>query len=273
MNLPHPFDPRTQVGIEQALWHHDTHLETMVRHVIETIKPDGFVETGSHMGWTAAWVAHNYPDLPVFTVECDQDFYTRGGENLKRYQNVTHVFDDSRSFLWKMLPTLQQGTTLAWLDAHWTPPPPLKEECRIVSLLDRFVCLIDDFQCWNPMLGGDTFYSRPSLDYTKSGPAGGGDAYHNDLSYTASELGDCRHFRPCYDAKPGNNGVGMFVKGIDYTPPATWRSETWEQFMASRPADAYPLHPSSAARLTASHRWDGYAKSLPGCGVFVEVEP
>lgn len=246
MKLAHPFDPRTNVGVEQALWHNDPHLEALVRDIIERVKPARFVETGTHMGWTSAWVAHNYPDLPVFTVEVDADFYQRSGENLAPYPNVTRAHDSSVNFLWKLLPTLKQGVTLFFLDAHWNPPVPLQEECSIVSALHRFVCLIDDFNCWNPRFGGDTFYSRFSLDYTKSGPDGGGDAYLNDLSYVMWALygQDDHHYRPNYEPKPGNNGVGLFFEGVEYEPPATWRRETWEEFLASRDT-TYPIHPSA----------------------------
>ncbi len=143
-----------------------------------------------------------------------------------------------------MLPDLRNARPAFFLDAHLHPPHPLKEEARIVAELDRYVCLVDDFKCWSPDWNGDTLFSRPSLDYTKSGVEGGGDPYHCDLSYVLTELGATDHFRPTYEPQPGNNGVGLWVKGFDYVPPSTWRSETTEQFLASRPASAYPLHPS-----------------------------
>ncbi|TAK10571.1 MAG: hypothetical protein EPO32_14660 [Anaerolineae bacterium] len=244
--MKHRFDPRTQVGIEQALWHADPILERFVRTTIEQVKPARFVETGTHMGWTSLWVADNYPDLPVYTVETDKDFYERSGENLSGHRNVHRTLGDSRRFLRDLVPTMADGVTLLWLDAHWYPPVPLREECAIVKTLGQYVCLLDDFQCYAPDFNGDTFYSRFSKDYTKTGPEGGGDAYKNDLSYVVSELGDRGHFRPNYTPKPGNNGVGCWVKGIDWTPPEwAMKAENWAEFVRNRPPGAYPMHPSS----------------------------
>lgn len=206
-NIPHLFDPRTQLNY--TIWHNDPNLERFIRHIIETVKPDRWVETGTHMGWTSAWVATHYPDLPLYTVEVDPEFHRKSVENLAQWPQVHVAHGSSPEFLERLLPMLRTGTTIFWLDAHWWPPVPLRRECKIVASLDRYVALLDDFSCWDPDFSGDTFYGRaPS----------GGSAHLNDLYYVGPEMGySC--WRPSYQPQPGYKGVGLFLKDVEYTPP------------------------------------------------------
>ena len=242
----HSFDPRTQA--QQYVWHKDSHLESIVRHVIETAKPDRWVETGTHMGWTSLWVAQNYPWLPIYTVEVDADYYAKAKENLAPYPQAHVVLGSSPDFLWRLLPSLKRGLTLFWLDAHWWPPVPLREECQIIAQLDRYVCLIDDFASWGPDFGGDIFYSTAPNH---------GDAYLNDISYVASALGQ-RYHRPIYTPRPGYKGVGLFQNGVDYTPPADlMKEETLDEFLATQPSNA-----EMSAFYNVAHGFERH----PSCG-------
>lgn len=230
----HDFDPRTQ--LHTIVWHGDPTLERLIVDVVERGRPDAFVETGSHMGWTSAWVAERWPKLAVRTVEVDGDYYGKARDNLAPFSNAEIAHGHSVRFLSDLELALSLGTPLFWLDAHWWPPVPLRDECKIVSRLERYICIIDDFQCYRPDFSGDTFFSvAPSH----------GDAYLNDISYVSSVLGE-RYWRPTWDPLPGSKGVGLFVKGVDYEPPPDiMRAENLESFVASRPADApYLLHPS-----------------------------
>lgn len=231
---PHLFDPVTQ--LHHIVWHRDPNLERLIRHVIETTRPDRFVETGTHMGWTSLWVARNYPSLPIYTVEVDPTFHGRSVENLAPYPQAHVALGHSPDFLRALLPLLGTGLTMFWLDAHWYPPVPLRDECRVVSQLDRYVCLLDDFSCWGPDFNGDTFY--------RDGPTQG-PACYNDLSYVHDVLAsEC--YRPCYEPRPGYNGAGLFLKGVDYVPPAElMRRETLAEHLESRkvPACLYPPFP------------------------------
>lgn len=245
MAPPHMFDPRTQ--LHYIVWHKDPKLEAFIRKLITDLKPARWVETGSHMGWTSLWVAQNFPDLPIFTVEVDKQFYDKAKDNLAEFPQATVVHGHSPDFLKILLPRCSDGLTIFWLDAHWWPPVPLREECRVVSQLDRYVALLDDFSVWEPDFSGDTFFSiAPSH----------GDAYLNDLSYVSSEMGES-YWRPSWEPGEGNKGVGMFMKGVEYTPPAEYmKKEDMEGFIASRARSiarrigepgfvVYPLHPSS----------------------------
>lgn len=242
--MKHPYDPKTQLSY--IVWHEDDRIEESIRHIIELGKPDRFVETGSHMGWTCHWVAENYPNLPIYTVEVDVEFYNKARENLEPFSQVSVKHGTSPEFLQSLLPVLKNGLNLFWLDAHWYPPVPLKRECEVVSTLDKYICLIDDFSCWEPDFLGDTFFSI----YPSSG-----DAYLNDLSYVTKEMGEV-YWRPKWEQPKGGKGVGMFLKGVDYEPPIDfWEKETLDEFLEKRRRSiqrrkdepgfvSYPVHPS-----------------------------
>jgi hypothetical protein len=242
----HMFDTRTQLS--HIIWHGDPLLEAFIKRLIEEVKPDRWVETGSHMGWTSMWVAKNFPELPIWTVEVDSGFYGKARDNLEEFgPRVRIAHDSSTNFLYKVLPELKEGLSIFWLDAHWYPPVPLREECKIVSGLDRYVCLVDDFSCWEPDFSGDTFFTLP--------PPANGDGYLNDISYVSSELGET-YWRPTWEQPRGGKGVGMFMKGVEYTPPSEYmKRETLDEFIDAKARSivrrskepeffVYPLHPS-----------------------------
>jgi len=206
--MKQPYDSRTQ--LEYIVWHNDDRLESFIKHLIKTVKPDRWVETGTHMGWTSAWVAENYPGLPLYTIEVDKEFHSLSKQNLEKYPRVYPSFGNSPEFLRKLHPILNRGVSIFWLDAHWWPPVPLLEECKIITSLDRYICLIDDFSCWSPYFEGDIFWSRAPCN---------GPARYNDLSYLHEIMGkEC--YRPDYQSVKGNKGYALFTKGVDYIPPS-----------------------------------------------------
>jgi hypothetical protein len=204
--MRHAFDPR--INHPYIVWHDDPIFEGFVRHLIESAKPDRWVETGTHMGWTSYWVAKNYPHLPIYTAEIDPSYYELSRQNLAEFPQVSLSHCNSVDFLRRLLPLLKSGLSIFWLDAHWWPPIPLRDECKVVASLDRYVCLLDDFSCWRPDFSGDIYEGRL-----------------NDLSYTADILGtDC--YRPDYESRPGYKGYGLFLKNVDYVPPSCMKRET-----------------------------------------------
>lgn len=233
--LKYPYDPRTQ--LHTTVWHNDAKLVEFVRHLIETLRPARWVETGTHMGWTSAWIAAHYPWLPIYTVEVDPEFFRMASANLEEYPQVSIRHGDSVDVLAKLLPLLRDGLSVFWLDAHWWPPVPLRDECHLVSKLDRYVCLLDDFSCWGPDFSGDTFYTIAPNS---------GDAYLNDVTYVADFLGK-RYWRPKWTPLPSSKGVGLFTKGVSYVPPYDLMElETLDVHLSKRPvgrADSYPPYP------------------------------
>lgn len=198
---------------EIALWHGDSRFADFMHHLISTMKPSRFVETGTHLGWTCGWVAENFPELPVRSVEKRDEFFQMASENMAEYPSVSLEKGDSRDFIRRQCDELRSlpGVPLFWLDAHWNDSP-LRDECRAVASLERYVCVIDDFECLNPLFGGDIF-DEPQGRVT------------NNIQYVSDILGR-RYWRPDYEPQTGFKGYGLFLKGVDYQPPAMLREET-----------------------------------------------
>ena len=205
MSEPILYDPRTDG--RPVIWHKDPNCQNLVKHIMATLKPDRFVETGTHMGWTDMWMAEHYPSLPIFSVEIDDQYYAVAVHNCKPYPNIKLYHMSSPDFLKLIYDQLKMGLTLFFLDAHFWQYVPLRDECKVIVTLDKYVILADDFACENPHFGGDTFEGK----------------FENNIEYLADILGK-RHYRPDYEALPPyHKGYGLFLKGVDYTPPKSMR--------------------------------------------------
>lgn len=196
MALKHTRDDKMGITAEQAIWHADKRMEALVADIFEKVKPPQFIETGTHMGWTAHWVASRYPDTHVHTVELMPHYYELAAENLAGFDNVSRYLGDSRAFLRNIL-TL--GVPLFWLDAHFHADHPLREECEIVSKRDRCLILIDDYYC--------------GADFPGDVAA---------VPWVESTLGK-DYWRPAYAYEKGFSGYALFVRGVDYRPLGTMR--------------------------------------------------
>jgi hypothetical protein len=187
----------TQASYEQSLWHADVRMESLARDMIEKIVPAAWVESGSHLGFTSYWLAQNFPELQIHTVEIDPEFYRMSGENLEGFANVHRNLGDSRTFLREVIPTLT-GPVIFWLDAHWYADHPLLGECEIVAATDpaRLPCavFVDDFHT-GPEFPGDT-NSPPMV--VPLGPD---------------------YWVPRYEYKTGFSGYALWLRGLDYAPP------------------------------------------------------
>ena len=206
------YDPRTNG--HPVPWHNDPNGEALVLDIMEKLKPARFVETGSHMGWTDMWMAQRYPDLPILTVEVDQEYARTAAANLAPYPHVTAIQGNSPDILRLLREQFNSELTFFFLDAHFWDIVPLREELKVVTSLDRHVTIIDDFFCENPYFGGDTFEGTA----TKPGK-------RNDQQYLADIIGKSI-WRPNYPAlPPWHKGYGLIWKGVDYTPPSTMKED------------------------------------------------
>lgn len=107
-----------------------------------------FVETGTHLGATAAWAATSFER--VVTIEGDEALHRKAAASLRHLPNVEAVHGDSARVLRHMT---VPGPALYWLDAHWCGDGtfgagsecPLLAEVEAVSSRDpdAFV-LVDD---------------------------------------------------------------------------------------------------------------------------------
>jgi hypothetical protein len=114
------------------------------------LKLEMFVETGTHLGGSAAWAADHFS--LVKTVEWDSQLFAKSRARLASFGNVECVQGDSVEWLRSWCPLPQPK--LFWLDAHWTGigDPPRENQCPLLRELDALlssvtddVILIDDF--------------------------------------------------------------------------------------------------------------------------------
>jgi len=194
--MKHLVDPKNGNTAAKSVWHADPKMETLVLDIVEKVAPARFVETGTNMGWTVHWMAKWFPNLWIHTVENDEEYYRLARENMEEVDSfrIQRTLGDSREFLRSHL--LDDGLSFFWLDAHFWDDHPLEEECRIVSQLPRYVVLVDDFHC------GEDFPGDPKS------PA------------MVTSLGS-KYWRPNYSYQHGYSGYALFLKGVDYVPPAT----------------------------------------------------
>lgn len=196
--LKHSTDPKMGITVAQAIWHADPKMQALVEDIFARCKPVRFVETGTHLGWTAHWVASRYPSVPLHTVENMRESFDLASQNLAEFPNVNLSFGDSRTFLraLKDLPC----TTFFWLDAHWHSDHPLRGECEILcNRSEPSLILIDDYHC------GDDFPGDTAA-----------------VPWVEGSLGK-DYWRPNYAYEKGYSGYVLFVRGVDYTPPASMR--------------------------------------------------
>lgn len=149
--------------------------QALFRELQGTTRPAMLVETGTHLGTTAEYLAGF--KRPVFTVEGEARNYGFSRMRLRRLGNVTLVHGDSRVFLRKLLAgsgLLRPDDALfAYLDAHWNEDLPLAEELDIVfSSCPKAIAMIDDFEVpGDPGYGFDDYGPGKALTLSYVAPA------------------------------------------------------------------------------------------------------
>lgn len=130
-------------------FHGDEYLLHLAGHIAGKCKV--FIETGSNVGSTLAYVARSYPWLRCLSCEPDRSAFEQASANAGKYGNVALFKGTSQQFI-EHLADKEQGvfseSCFFWLDAHgygfeW----PLKKELEFIT--GRFsygYILIDDFK-------------------------------------------------------------------------------------------------------------------------------
>ena len=143
-----------------------------------------FIETGTNVGTTLAYVARQYPHLQCLSCEPDQAAYNHAVKNTRNLTNVRLFNQTSQEFLATLESQHQEvfsQSTFFWLDAHgygfqW----PLQTEIAfITSYFQAAYILIDDFLVpGTPVFGYDEYQGQIcSFEYIK-GSLNPGVKYH-----------------------------------------------------------------------------------------------
>lgn len=194
-------------------FHGDHYLLSLVDDLIRREGIDCFIETGTNVGSTLAYVGCRYPDIQVLSCEPDREAYRRAKGHTKKLPNVEIHNLRSQEFLSLLAgkSELFDRKCLFWLDAHgygfeW----PLKEEVAfIVQHFRSAYVMVDDFKV-------------PGLDCFRF------DQYQDQVcsyEHIKDSLGARHHqlFYPAYLDRTSQHhpliGWGLMVLGADYELP------------------------------------------------------
>jgi hypothetical protein len=130
-------------------FHGDRYLLELVDMIIRDC--DYFIETGTNVGSTLAYVGRNYAHVRCLSCEPDTEAFNFALENTSGLANISIYNESSREFILRIKQDynhLFDKKVLFWLDSHgygfkW----PLKEEVSfITSNFKSPYILIDDFK-------------------------------------------------------------------------------------------------------------------------------
>lgn len=143
----------------------DTVISETVVQLINDLKIDCIVETGTYHGKTTAFLAESFPSLPIYTIEVKFETFLIAERNLKSFSNVKQFCGSSEKILKDFLPTLSGKRILFYLDAHWEDYWPLLDELKEISASHKNNCciVIDDFKVPNRTFKYDS-YKGNALD-------------------------------------------------------------------------------------------------------------
>ncbi len=129
-----------------------------------------FIETGTNVGSTLAYVAKTYPHVQYLSCEPDNKAYKTAQQNCGVYKNVSLYNMTSQEFIShikKNIPEVFKQECLFWLDAlgygfKW----PLKDEVKFITTnMRKGYVLIDDFKVPNMDCFGFDEYDRQTCSY------------------------------------------------------------------------------------------------------------
>lgn len=141
--------PRAMSQFIDVGFHGDEYLVSLAEDLAGKSKV--FVETGSNVGSTLAYVARNYPWLRCLSCEPDRSAFEQAKKNAGKYGNVFLFNGTSQEFINHLIehePRIFSQSCFFWLDAHgygfeW----PLKNELEFITgKFDSAYILIDDFK-------------------------------------------------------------------------------------------------------------------------------
>jgi hypothetical protein len=155
------YQARDDVGLNGQLRRKEMFVE-----LVEALRPDAIVETGTWTGNSAGYMAET-TGLPVYSCEIEPRFHAVASMRLANVPGIHLSLSDSRAYLRELSDGPLAGkVVLFYLDAHWGQETPLVEEVDwIASHWDRWAAVIDDFQVPDDEgYGFGQHFSRPPAD-------------------------------------------------------------------------------------------------------------
>lgn len=141
--------PSRQSQFINVGFHGDKNLLNLTMYIAN--KCEIFIETGSNVGSTLAYVARCHPAMRCLSCEPDRSAFEQAKKNTSSYINVELFEGTSQQFIQHLSAQEQEiflQSCFFWLDAHgygfeW----PLKKELEfITSRFSKGYVLIDDFK-------------------------------------------------------------------------------------------------------------------------------
>jgi hypothetical protein len=127
-------------------FHANKILQRTVNTLITQAGVTSFVETGTYLAYTTAYVAIQHPTLPIFTCEIDDQCHATSCIALKSFSNVRLSKESSEKFIDRLVMEKVLGDMpMFFLDAHWNDYWPLLDEVVNIAKLPKFIILVDDF--------------------------------------------------------------------------------------------------------------------------------
>lgn len=129
--------------------------QELVRTIARSANPQAVIETGTYRGATTQFL-WAVTGAPTWTVEVSPRNARFARWRLGAFPNITVCQADSRDFLRRLAvdERVPKDNVLFYLDAHWGPELPLREELIIIAQAWKNpAIMIDDFE-----VPGDTGY-------------------------------------------------------------------------------------------------------------------
>ena len=136
------------VGRGGGGFHGDILFQSLVDLIISLLPISSFIETGTYLGESTAYVSRRWRNLTIFTCEINDEFFSRARQRLKTFKNTKLSQTSSPEYIKQLVSSNCIGSLpLFFLDAHWYDYWPLQDEVKLISLsCPTAVVIIDDFE-------------------------------------------------------------------------------------------------------------------------------
>jgi hypothetical protein len=134
----------------------DIHLVEKFLQIKKKYKIKNIIETGTYHGVTTKWFSGNFDY--VYTVECNNTYFEVAAKNLSGIGNIVMKLEDSPKFLENTINSVDDKSTIVFLDAHWYTNPVLAELDSIKKSGKKPILAIHDFMVPDhPEFGYDVY--------------------------------------------------------------------------------------------------------------------